>query len=123
MARKKKNENLGAPTKKTTERVRVLLSALERALLVKRACDLAMISYDTFYRWLKEDETFLIQVREAKSKAIERLVGKVEDKDPWKILKNADSEHFKDNVEVNSTERYIYEIDSGDGDTDEFSGY
>lgn len=113
----------GPPTKFSEERLKIILDAIQRAVPIKRACELAMITDQTLRNWTKEDDLILLKVREAKAKAVERLVGKVEDKDPWKILKNADREHFKDHVEETVVERFEFAIDAGDGEEDVFGGY
>lgn len=86
----------GRPTKFTDERVKILLECLEDNMPLNKACDYAKIARQTIYNWMKEDENFSTQVSYAKSAGERRLVRKVEDKDPWKILKNTDPENFKD---------------------------
>jgi transposase-like protein len=51
-------------TKKLTDR---LIEELERTPLVQIACEKHGISRNTFYRWLKEDNDFMVRVSEAMS--------------------------------------------------------
>jgi hypothetical protein len=62
----------------------------------EKACDFAKISKTTFYEWLRENEDFRTEMAFAEAIGIRRVTRKVEDKDPWKILKNKDPENFKD---------------------------
>lgn len=87
---------LGRPTKKVDARLEILLDALRDGMPIKRACDFAMISDDVFYKWVREDEVFAMNVKYARSYKIRGLLKEVTKKDPWKLLKSLDSEHFKD---------------------------
>lgn len=86
------------PSKKSSERVEILLECLANHMPVKRACEFAQIDKQTFYNWYKEDTAFRLKADYAKSKSIRELIARTAEKDPWKILKNLDSENFKDEV-------------------------
>jgi len=114
----------GRPTKKTDTRVAILLDCLERGMPVQRACEFARVNRSTLHRWKEKDEDFATEVAYSRGVAIKRLILKVEEKEPWKILKNIDSKHFKDQVDITSEQRVLYEVDAGDEeDADEFPGY
>lgn len=105
------------PSKKVPDVIGIILQCLEDGMPVKRACQYAQIHPDTFYGWCEKDSSFRLKADFAKSAAIRRLIKKQEDKDPWKILKNIDSEHFKDEQEQKVTVvSYAEEVrdDSGD---------
>ncbi len=48
----------GRPSNYNDETVRQLIAALQLGLSISTACDLAGISRDTYYTWLKEKEGF-----------------------------------------------------------------
>lgn len=78
----------GRPTKLSPERVRILSECFQNAMTTNIACDYANISRDTFYSWYEKDENFRTQMNYAKAMAAQRLLKKVEEKEPWKLLKN-----------------------------------
>jgi hypothetical protein len=86
----------GAKSKKTPERVAILLQCLTEGMPLDRSCDFAEIDRKTAYRWMWEDRDFATQVRFARSTAIKTLVGLVQVKDPWKILRSLDPKNFND---------------------------
>ena len=57
MSGKKSNRDQETPTKTQVKKPAVL-SAFQMCASVTRACTMAGISRDTFYRWLKQDVAF-----------------------------------------------------------------
>lgn len=110
-------------SKKTDQRVGKILECLRAAMPIKRACEFAQINKDTFYDWYNNDAAFRLEADYAKSHAIRALIAGVAKKDPWKLLKNIDSEHFRDEVSVKETRRAIIEIDSGNGEPKQFDSF
>jgi len=53
--------------KKTNKIINKLLEELEKTPLVQVACEKVGLSRNTFYRWMKEDESFLSRASEAMS--------------------------------------------------------
>ena len=96
---KKKQNKSGAPTKKTTEIVDILLKCLTAGFHVETACGYAKINKTTFYNWLEKDRDFSTQVAYAKAGAVMRLAQAVERDDPWKILKNIAPKLYRDKIE------------------------
>ena len=82
------NKKQGRPSKLTPTRVRILSECFQNAMTTNIACDYANISRDTFYSWFEKDEDFRTQMNYAKAMAAQRLLKKVEEKEPWKLLKN-----------------------------------
>ena len=105
---------VGRPTSKTDKRVAVLLDALSHAMPFKRACEFAMIHPSTGYRWMERDKDFATQAAYSTAMAIQGLIKATVEKDPWKVLKNIDSEHFKDRTEMVVTPSAEFLIKSGD---------
>lgn len=99
--------------KQSDERVKILLQCMQEGMPVKRACEFAQIEKQTFYNWCRDDPDFRLKMDYAKSFAIRNLVKAVAKKDPWKILKNVDSEHFKENVELDIAPQTILRITDG----------
>lgn|SRR3990167_3500715 len=60
-----KNEG-GAPTKMTDDTVTKLESILKIGGTIEEACSYALISRETYYRWLKEDNGFMTKMDSAK---------------------------------------------------------
>lgn len=85
---------------------------------VEKACNFAKVSKVTYYEWLKEHEDFRTEMAFAESIGIRRVTKKVEDKDPWKILKNKDPKNFKD-VQTVLTDEEPEGIDYADGSQEE----
>lgn len=55
----------GRPTKLTDETVTKLESILKIGGTVEEACSYALISRETYYRWLKDNESFLTKMESA----------------------------------------------------------
>jgi hypothetical protein len=60
-----KKSNAGRKTKKTPERVERLLDNLRQGMSQASAITQAGIAKTTFYKWLKEDEQFKVEVETA----------------------------------------------------------
>lgn len=103
-------------SKKTDERIKILLSCLEDNMSIKKACGYAKITEQTYQNWVKSDPKFLMEVEFAKSAGVRRLCKLSELKDPWKMLKSKDPEEFKEdpnlqiNVQVNNYDKYLDEL-------------
>lgn len=93
----------GRPTLKTQDRMDIILDALRKAMPMKRACEFAMLDPTTVYRWMEKDKDFAAKANYSKAHAIQALIVGVAKKDPWKLLKNLDSEHFKEHLELELT--------------------
>ena len=65
MSNLQKNEG-GRPTKLTEETVIKLESILKIGGTIDEACSYALISRETYYRWLKEDIGFMTKMEQAK---------------------------------------------------------
>ena len=65
MSNLQKNEG-GRPTKLTEETVIKLESILKIGGTIEEACSYALISRETYYRWLKEDIGFMTKMEQAK---------------------------------------------------------
>ena len=65
MSNLQKNEG-GRPTKLTEELVIKLESILKIGGTIEEACSYALISRETYYRWLKEDIGFMTKMEQAK---------------------------------------------------------
>lgn len=92
----------GRPTKKDPEVVKIIMGALREGLHVETACELAKISKQTFYSWVKADDIFMTQVEYAKAMAIYELQKEVRKGDPWKILKNL-TNRYNDKIQQEIT--------------------
>ncbi len=81
----------GRPTKLTPETERAILKALSVGLYVETACDLAGVSRECFYNWIKEGEAhqtgkhrrFSDNVKKAQAQAEGRLIGHLLQDDSW----------------------------------------
>jgi IS30 family transposase len=104
------------PDKRTPELEEIVLESLRKALPLELAAHAAMVTPQSVYNWIREDETFRKRCEHAKQCATNRLVGLTEAKDPWKILKNQASKHFKDIVETKVDLRYTEEVETTEGD-------
>lgn len=113
----------GRPSKKTPDRVSILLDALENFMPFDKACDYAQVHRSKVYEWLQKDPELATRVRYAKSKAEIQVVKTVVEKDPKFWLKNMDPHNFKDEVHVQERRTHVIEIDSGDGGSTEFDGF
>jgi hypothetical protein len=98
-------------SKKSDRRVEIILECLRAGMPVKRACEFARIDKQTFYNWYNNDPAFRLEADYSKSHAIRALISGVAKKDPWKLLKNLDSEHFKDEIPVNQVNVQINNYD------------
>lgn len=72
----------------TPERVGILSECFENAMTTNVACDYANIARDTFYSWYEKDEDFRTQMNYSRALAAKKLLKRIEEKDPWKLLKN-----------------------------------
>ena len=83
--------SVGRPTKLTPELQRVIVQALRAALYVETACDIAGISKDTFYNWLRQGQEkpygkhgrFSDAVKKAQAEAEGRLIGHLLQDGTW----------------------------------------
>jgi hypothetical protein len=103
---------------RSPEKEEIVLNALRNSLPLELAAHAALVTPQTLYGWLKDDEDFKVRCEEAKQVATTRLVGLTEAKDPWKILKNQASKHFKDIVETKVDLRYTEEVETTDGESE-----
>jgi hypothetical protein len=71
-----------------------LIEEIERTPVIQVACDKVGVSRNTFYRWMKEDQSFLERVSEAKSLG-EGLVNDVAISNVLEGIKNKDSMYTK----------------------------
>lgn len=105
MALSKKNKstqrdkNMGAPTKKTEERVRVLEELMGEGQFVETACALAEISKDTYYRWYNDDFTFRTRMNRALYGWLRGKHNKLSEDDLWKVIKNRFNHLYRDKIE------------------------
>lgn len=67
--------------------IAALKEAFSRGLTIKLACDYAGISERTFYRYM-ETERVAKAINFVRAEYAAKLTGKVEKKDPWKLLKS-----------------------------------
>lgn len=89
----------GRPTLKTESVIEILLANRRLGLSPKTCAGLARISVDSIYRWINDDVDFAAKWADASGQAVKSLHMMVAKKDPWKILKNLDSEVYKDRIE------------------------
>lgn len=106
--------NGGRPSLKTADRIEILLNALERPMPLKRACEFAGIDDQTPVNWAKKDKGFSLRMAYAKAKGIGLAIDATMKKEPWKILKNIDSECFKDDPQTSVNITQIFTVRAGD---------
>src|SRR6516162_1791528 len=90
----------GRPSKKTPDRVTLLLEAIARGLPYNMACVLSGLSFRTFCDWRQQDPSFAQKVDCAGAKAIERHLQLLDEAAPnnpkismW-FLERRDPEHW-----------------------------
>src|SRR6516162_11251728 len=90
----------GRPSKKTPDRVTLLLEAIARGLPYNMACVLSGLSFRTFCDWRRQDPSFAQNVDCAGAKAIERHLQLLDEAAPnnpkismW-FLERRDPEHW-----------------------------
>lgn len=86
----------GRPTKKSDERMAIILDGLENYLPFDIACDYAKVHERTAARWMAEDEDFALAVSYAKSKAQRGVVSDLVKKDPKYWLQKRDAKNWAD---------------------------
>lgn len=112
----------GAPSKDTPAIRQIILDAIaKRKMPLYLAAAYGKISRETLRVWMRDDPDFLAQIEYAKAEAAGELIDKVssDSNGAWKILKNLQAEHFKDEVEVKETHHTILTLEAPDGRTSE----
>ena len=105
--------------KQDPERIDIILRELEETGCYKTACELAQISVKSLERWMEADEILAMKCNYAKSKKIKRVAEKVEEKDPWKILKNIGKDRYQDEIKLTEETRHTLTLVDDDGLKDE----
>ncbi len=91
------NENA---SKNRLKHMTVLCQGLEEGMTFRVACDFADITYVTAYKYIKEEPIYQNMVNLARAKCVQRLLPKVEEKDPWKLLKSIYKGEYVDDPSV-----------------------
>lgn len=73
----RRNSEPGGRSKKTPERIALIIEALENGLTKQAACGLARISLDTLANWLDGDDEFAEDVEIAMNRGEAVLLGRV----------------------------------------------
>lgn len=90
----------GRPRKDTEANTAIIVDAVARGVPPQIACHLAGVAERTVRHWVQTDEEFCRRMQYAHAIHEQSLIDEVKKKDPWKLLKNWDSIHFKDEVSI-----------------------
>ncbi len=107
--------------KKTPERMKRILQALELGATYQLAANAAGISATTLHRWMKEDEEFGDECRSSEGKAAVRWLAKIEQAASagdwhaaaWKLERRFPREYGKRIVEHEGTVDYVIDLSLG----------
>lgn len=79
----------------------MVIKGVGRGMTIQVACDYAGISYRTLLRWMKETPAIEAAIRKTKADyAMGVLLPKVEEKEPWKLLKSLYKGEYTDTPET-----------------------
>lgn len=108
-------------TKKTPDRIRKVLQALELGATYTLAANASGISETTLRKWIKEDEDFADQCREAEGKSAVRWLAKIEQAASagdwhaaaWKLERRFPRDYGKRIVEHEGQVDYVIDLSLG----------
>lgn len=109
--------------KKTPERMKRILQALELGATYQLAANAAGISASTLNRWMREDEEFGDECRSSEGKAAVRWLAKIEQAASagdwhaaaWKLERRFPRDYGKRIVEHEGTVDYVIDLSLGHG--------
>lgn len=119
MPENKTKKKRGPKTKKTDERIAILLEALNSYMPLDMACHFAQIDYSTLWRWCQADENLAMRINFARASVVRGLIRKVLKTDPqgpWKVLQALDRRNFgnKTSGPPEEAPRELHEYDQED---------
>lgn len=106
---------MGGSWKNREVQIILLKDAFGRGLNIKAACDYAELSRETYYKWIKEiPQLGRIFDKARADYAVNKLLPKVEEKEPWKLLKSLYPGEYSDDpvVKINIDARPLINVAS-----------
>lgn len=127
--RKKKNEKtpteeknpVGRPTKDSDTKRRIIIETLKEFPYLNQACKYAKIHRDTLRNWREKDPDFSSEIDFAIAIGIKELEKLARLKEPWKLMKAADNETFRDKYEIEQESHHTLLLETGDEEEEDFA--